>query len=112
MTDESQAAVTRAGSDRRKYRRYDGDWTGVWDSGHYVEEVRVSNLSMGGCKIKHSGNILQGQRGSFRLTPYAFVECEVIVHDIMMPETISTLVFLSCTKDAGLEKLLQEVSDE
>jgi hypothetical protein len=36
----------------------------------------------------------------------------VIVHDIMMPETISTLVFLSCTKDAGLEKLLQEVSDE
>ena len=98
----------RRKGDRRKHRRYAGDWAGVWDNGHYLEEVRVTDLSWGGCKIQHSGNILQGQKGTFRLFPYKNVDCEVLVQNIMMPETISTLIFTSDIQDAGFEKLIDE----
>jgi len=105
MTDRRQG-------DRRTHRRYAGDWTGVWDNEHYVEEVRVTDLSMGGCKIQHSGNILQGQRGYFRLTPYTWIEVEVVLHDVMMQERLSSLIFKEVTKESGIEKLLEEVADE
>lgn len=102
----------RRQGDRRKWPRYDGDWMGCWDSGYYIEEVEVEDLSLGGCRIKHSGNILQGQSGQFRLTPFEWIHAEVIVHDINAHETISCLRFTGDLEGSGIEKLIAEVEDD
>lgn len=95
-------------TEHRKHPRYDGDWMGVFDTGNYIEEVQVSNLSLGGCRIKHSGNLLQGTVGLLRLTPFEWMHAEILVHDIMMPETISSVQFLGDTTGGGLEQLIAE----
>jgi len=95
-------------TEKRKHPRFAGDWTGVFDTGNYIEEVAVTDLSLGGCLITHSGNLLQGTVGLFRLTPFDWIHAEIIVHDVMMPETISAIRFLGDVTDGGVEQLIAE----